>query len=75
MNKRTGLLLLILGIAVMIFALLDPTGMATQPDGGAEVAHGPFGNWPPLRMAILAAGGLVGVLGAYGLVKKPTEKK
>jgi hypothetical protein len=75
MNKKTGLLLLILGLAVIVFTLLDPTGLHTTPDGGAEVARGPFGDWPPLRIGLMAAGACLGVLGAYGLVKKTPVKK
>jgi hypothetical protein len=75
MNKRTGLLLLLLGVAVIVIVFIDPTGMGKTRDAGLEVAHGPLGDWPLLRIALMAAGACLAVLGAYGVAKKAPEKK
>jgi hypothetical protein len=60
----------------MVFALIDPTHMAgaenTSPGAGAM---GALGTWNPLRIGVLSAGALLGILGAYSLGKKPPKKK
>jgi len=77
MSKKMGLIVLLLGVAVMIFTFVDPTGLGTTPTGAADGvgSKGALGNWPPLRIAVLSAGALLGVLGAYGLGKKAPAKK
>ncbi|MBK8206103.1 MAG: hypothetical protein IPK87_04810 [Planctomycetes bacterium] len=77
MSKKMGLIVLILGVVVMGAAILDLTNMADTPKGDAVGvgSEGSLGTWPPLRIAILSAGALLGVLGAYGLVKKEKKKE
>jgi hypothetical protein len=75
MNKRTGLLLLLLGVAVITVVFIDPTGMGKTESVGMDIAHGPLGDWPPLRIGIMAAGACLAILGAYGIAKKAPEKK
>ena len=76
-SKKTGLFVLLLGLAVMIFTLVDPTNMGSAPAGGSDGlgATGALGDWPLMRIAVLSAGALLGVLGAYGLSRKSEKKK
>lgn len=76
-TKKTSLVVLLLGIAVMVFTLVDPTHMGSTPAGGSEGlgSDGALGEWPVLRIAVLSAGALLGVLGAYGLTRKSAKKK
>jgi hypothetical protein len=77
MNRRMGMIVLILGVAVIAFTFVDPTGMGNTPTAGAEGIGwaGSLGVWPPLRIGILSAGALLGILGAYGVAKKQPEAK
>ncbi|MCA8918910.1 MAG: hypothetical protein KDB68_01290 [Planctomycetes bacterium] len=76
-TKKTSLVVLLLGLAVMVFTLVDPTFMGSTPAGGSEGfgSEGALGEWPVLRIAVLSAGALLGVLGAYGLTRKSDKKK
>ena len=76
-SKKTGLVVVLLGLAVIVFTLVDPTNMGATPTGGATGvgSTGALGHWPPLRMAVMSAGALLGVLGAYALSRKQDKKK
>lgn len=76
-SKTTSLIVLLLGISVMVFTLVDPTHMGSTPSGGSEGlgSAGALGHWPVLRIAVLSAGALLGVLGAYGMTRKSDKKK
>lgn len=78
MPKKTALVVLIAGLAFMVFALVDPTGLGQTGDAAPGVGStGALGTWTMPRLALLAAGALVGVLGAYGVAKggKKDKKK
>jgi hypothetical protein len=74
MTKKTGLIVLVIGVAIIGVALLDLTGLSNTPDAGTNITTGTLGAWPPMRLALLAAGALLGVLGAYGVVRKQEKK-
>jgi hypothetical protein len=73
MTKRTSLFLLVLGILVLMAALINLIG----PGEGGKPSVGnvlDMKQWPPLRIGLLSAGALLGILGAYGLSKQPAKK-
>ncbi|MCA8911107.1 MAG: hypothetical protein KDB82_05355 [Planctomycetes bacterium] len=76
-SKKTGLVVVLLGLAVMVFTLVDPTHMGATPTGSATGmgSTGALGHWPPLRIAVMSAGALLGILGAYSLSRKTDKKK
>jgi hypothetical protein len=73
MTKRTSLFLLVLGLVIMIAALIN---LIAPGEGGQPSIGNRFNmdDWPPLRVILMSAGALLGVLGAYGLAKKPAQK-
>jgi hypothetical protein len=74
MPKKTGLIVMLLGVAIVIAALVDLFGMSQ----GINLDFGSLGNlskWPTERIVLLAVGGLLGVWGAYSLSRKPKKKK
>jgi hypothetical protein len=74
MTKKLGLIVLLLGIALMVATALDAFNMSTvgQPAPGLG-GVGDTGAWTTMRLAFMAAGAVLGVWGAYGLARK--EKK
>ena len=75
MNKKLGLIVLMLGVAVIALAFVDPLGMSDTGEApGGLGAQGSMGTWTTLRIAVLAAGAILGVWGAYGLSKKDKKK-
>lgn len=75
MNKKMGLIVLILGVAIIALAFVDPLGMGdTGPAPGGLGAEGSMGTWTTLRIAVMAAGAVLGVWGAYGVSKKEKKK-
>ena len=74
MPKQTGLIVLILGVAIIIAALVDLFGMSAgfNLDLGDV---GAFSKWPTERMVMLGVGILLGVWGAYSLGLKGKKKK
>jgi hypothetical protein len=74
MNKNTALIVLVIGLAIIIAALVDLFGMSAgfNLDLGS-VAQ--FSEWPKERIILLAAGVLVAVWGAYSLSQKRAKKK
>lgn len=76
MNKKLGLIVLILGVAIIALAFIDPLGMGnTGPAPGGIGAEGSMGTWSTLRIAVMSAGAVLGVWGAYGVSKKEEKKK
>ena len=76
MNKKLGLIVLILGVAIIALAFVDPLGMGdvgTAADGVG--GQGSMGTWTTLRIAVMAAGAVLGVWGAYGVSRKEEKKK
>lgn len=74
MPKKTGLIVLVLGVAIIIAALVDLFGMSA----GFNLDLGDFGSfseWPTERLVLLAVGVLLGVWGAYSLSLKGKKKK
>ncbi|MCA8915247.1 MAG: hypothetical protein KDB90_07535 [Planctomycetes bacterium] len=74
MPKKTGLIVLLLGVAIIIAALADLFGMSAglNLDLG-DVAS--FSKWPTERMVLLGVGVLLGVWGAYSLGRQSKKKK
>jgi hypothetical protein len=74
MPKKTALIVLVIGLAIVIAALADVFGMS---DGFnlnlGDVAD--FSEWPTERIILLAVGVLVAVWGAYSLSQKRAKKK
>lgn len=76
MPRRTGVIILLAGLAVMVLALVDPTNLGeTGPAAPGLGGMGELGTWTTTRIAVLAAGALVGLLGAYGVLKPGGKKK
>lgn len=74
MPKKTGLIVLLLGVAIIIAALVDVFGMSA----GFNLDLGDFASfseWPTERIALLVVGVLLGVWGAYSLSQKSKKKK
>jgi hypothetical protein len=74
MPKKTAMIVLVIGLAIIIAALVDVFGMSDgfNLDLG-DVAS--FSEWPAERLILLAAGVLVAVWGAYSLSQKRRKKK
>ena len=73
MNQKTGLIVLLLGVALIIAALVDVFGLSA----GFNLDLGDFGSfseWPFSRVAILLLGVALGVWGAYALSRKSKKK-
>jgi hypothetical protein len=76
MSKKMGLIVLILGVAIIALTYVDPLGMAnTGPAPGGIGSHGSMGTWSYLRIGVMAAGAVLGVWGAYGVARKAPAKK
>lgn len=71
MNKKLGLIVLILGVAIIALSFVDPLDMGAT---GASVIMGPMGDWTSLRLGVMAAGAVLAVWGAYGVSKKEKKK-
>ncbi|MCB9933804.1 MAG: hypothetical protein H6841_10335 [Planctomycetes bacterium] len=74
MPKKTGLIVMLMGVAIIIAALVDLFGMSQ----GFNLDFGGIVNlnkWPTERIALLAIGVLLGVWGAYSLSRKGKKKK
>ncbi|MBX3473376.1 MAG: hypothetical protein KF754_03270 [Planctomycetes bacterium] len=69
MNKKSGLIVLVLGAALVVAALVDLFGMSAgfNLDVG-NVAS--FSKWPNERIALLGVGVLLACLGGYNISKK-----
>jgi hypothetical protein len=74
MPKNYALIVLVIGIAIIVAALVDLFGMSAgfNLDLG-DVAS--FSEWPKERIILLAAGVLIAVWGAYSLSQKRRNKK
>lgn len=69
MTKKTGLIVLLLGVALVVAALVDVFGMSS----GFNLDLGDFGGfskWPTERYALLGVGVLLACLGGYNITKK-----
>lgn len=76
MAKRTAVIVLLAGLAVIVLALVDPTHMGESGNAASGMGGmGDLGPWSTTRIAVLAAGALVAVWGAYGLLKAGRKKK
>ncbi|MBZ0135915.1 MAG: hypothetical protein K8I27_06040 [Planctomycetes bacterium] len=76
MNKKLGLIVLILGVAIIALAFIDPMGMGSVGDAPSGIgSEGSMGTWTTLRVAVMAAGAVLGVWGAYGVARKEDKKK
>ena len=74
MPKKSALIVLVIGIAIIIAALVDVFGMSA----GFNLKIGDiasFSEWPTERIILLAVGVLLGVWGAYSLTLKGKKKK
>ncbi len=74
MDKKLGFIVLILGVALILAALLDVFGLSA----GFNLDLGDFASfseWPFSRIAILLLGVALGVWGAYSLSMKKKKKK
>lgn len=67
MKKISGILVLVIGLAVMLSAILN-----LFPLEGAESSMAP--GWPTLRIVMLAVGALAAVMGCYSMVKKAPKQ-
>ncbi len=69
MNKKTGLIVLVLGVALVLAALVDLFHMSSgfNLDLGSIAS---FSKWPMERIALLGVGVLLGCLGGYNISKK-----
>lgn len=69
MTKKTGLIVLVLGVALVVAALVDLFGMSS----GFNLKVGDivsFSEWPTERLALLGVGVLLACLGGYNISKK-----
>ncbi len=74
MTKKLGLIVLLLGIALIVATALDAFNMSTVGEPAPGIGGvGNLGNWTFMRLAFLAAGAVLGIWGAYGMTRK--EKK
>jgi hypothetical protein len=74
MTKKLGLIVLLLGIALIVATALDLFKMSTVGDAAPGMGgSGSLGQWTLARLAFLAAGGVLGIWGAYGLVRKQKQ--
>lgn len=74
MPKKTGLIVMLMGVAIIIAALVDLFGMSQ----GINLDFGSLGSlseWPTERIVLLAVGVLLGVWGAYSLSRKGKKQK
>jgi hypothetical protein len=71
MNKKTALLLLVLGAILAVVAVFGLVGQATD---GVKLTIGQIGDWKPIRQALLGAGVLLVLLGGYSFTRKPKKK-
>ena len=76
MTKKMGVIVLMLGVAIIALSFVDPLNMAavgtTAPGLGGM---GSMGDWTTLRIAVMAAGAILAVWGAYGVARKQPEAK
>jgi hypothetical protein len=76
MTRKMGMIVLMLGVAIIALSFIDPLNMgnvgASAPGLGGE---GDMGDWTTLRIAVMAAGAILAVWGAYGVARKQPEKK
>ncbi len=71
MTKKLGLIVMLLGLALMVATTLDVFNMSTVGEPAPGVGGiGDTGTWTPMRIAFLAAGAVLGIWGAYGLARK-----
>lgn len=69
MTKKTGMIVLVLGIALVVAALVDLFGMSQ----GFNLDLGSLGSiskWPTERLALLGVGVLLACLGGYNISRK-----
>lgn len=74
MPKKYALIVLLVGVAVIISALVDVFGMSA----GFNLKIGDiasFSEWPTERLIMLGVGVLLGVWGAYSLSLKGKRKR
>ncbi|MCC6466233.1 MAG: hypothetical protein IT463_12915 [Planctomycetes bacterium] len=73
MTKKLGLIVLLLGVAIVVGALVDVFGMSSGFNLNVGVTQ--FSEWPKERLGLLAVGVLLGVWGAYSLSRPGKKKK
>jgi hypothetical protein len=71
MNKKLGLIVLILGVAIIALSFVDPLNMGAT---GESLLDGGMGSWTSLRLGVMAAGAVLAVWGAYGVSRKEKKK-
>lgn len=74
MPKKTALIVLVLGVAIIIAALVDVFGMSD----GFNLKVGNIINaseWPTERIVLLGVGVLLGVWAAYSLTLQGKRKR
>ncbi len=74
MPKKTALIVLVLGVAIVVAALVDLFGMSS----GFNLKVGNIfeaSEWPTARIALLGVGVLLGVWAAYSLSAKGKKKR
>ncbi len=73
MPKKTGLIVLLLGVAIVIAALVDLFGMSA----GFNLKIGDVfeaSEWPTERIALLVVGVLLSLWGGYSLTMKSKKR-
>lgn len=73
MPKKTGLIVLLLGVAIVIAALVDLFGMSA----GFNLKIGDVfeaSEWPTERIALLVVGVLLSLWGGYSLTLKGKKR-
>ncbi len=73
MTRKTGLIVLVLGVALVVAALADLFHMSSgfNLDLGS-VAN--FSKWPTERLALLGVGVLLACLGGYSISKQRKKR-
>ena len=71
MNKMSGLVFLVVGLALMAAAIINLFDMkGTEPGVTTMVSR----DWSNPRMLLLSVGAVVGVFGCYALIRKTPKK-
>jgi hypothetical protein len=73
MPKQTGLIVLILGIAVIVAALMDVFKMSHGIN--LDIGIKQFSEWPTERLVLLGVGVALAAFGAYGLTRKGRRRR
>lgn len=68
MNRKTGLIVLVLGVVLLLAALMDWFGLSQGFN--LDVGIKDFSEWPTERIVLAAVGALLAVFGVYSTTRK-----